>query len=370
MKIAFINGSLSWGGLELNQVKNALWMQESGHDVIVFGQLRSRTEEFCIENNLKFIPILPHKKYYDFSAANRLRKLLKKFEIEHVVIRHVNDMSLCALAKYWGNSKFKLHYFMEMQLGVSKRNLLHTLRFSQLDTWNTPLPWLKSQVLNKTRYNPSQVTEIPSAVDTSQFIQDFSKSSARKLLGIDSDALILGIAGRFDPQKGQLLLLKAIKNHLNRPIEVLFLGETTYNEGNAYFDELKDFILREGMSTQIYFRPFRKDIEVFYKAIDAFVMASKAESIGMVTIESMLSGTPVIGSNSGGTRELLQDGKKGFLFEPENPESLGAAIEIFCQNPSKFTELELRESVIHFDKKRVIPQIEKRFTQTTSKKFS
>lgn len=370
MKIAFINGSLSWGGLELNQVKNALWMQESGHDVIVFGQLRSRTEEFCIENNLKFIPVLPHKKYYDFSAANRLRKLLKKFEIEHVVIRHVNDMSLCALAKYWGNSKFKLHYFMEMQLGVSKRNLLHTLRFSQLDTWNAPLPWLKSQVLNKTRYNPSQVTEIPSAVDTSQFIQDFSKSSARKLLGIDSDALILGIAGRFDPQKGQLLLLKAIKNHLNRPIEVLFLGETTYNEGNAYFDELKDFILREGMSTQIYFRPFRKDIEVFYKAIDAFVMASKAESIGMVTIESMLSGTPVIGSNSGGTRELLQDGKKGFLFEPENPESLGAAIEIFCQNPSKFTELELRESVIHFDKKRVIPQIEKRFTQTTSKKFS
>ena len=58
-------------------------------------------------------------------------------------------------------------------------------------------------------------------------------------------------------------------------------------------------------------------------------MASKAETFGMVTIESMAAGTPVIGSNAGGTPELLDDGKRGILFETMNAESLSEAIKHF-----------------------------------------
>ncbi len=358
---------MSWGGLEMNQLKNALWMRERGNEVFVFGIVRSRTEVFCTENNLDFISILTHRKYYDFSAATRLRSLLKEKEIEHVIIRHVNDMSVCALAKFWGKSRFKLHYFMEMQLGVKKRNLLHTLRFGQLDTWSCPLEWLKTQVETMTKVNKNKIVFIPTATDTEQFSKTMSKDEARKLLNIETEKLLLGIAGRFDPQKGQLLLLRALANHAKSDVEVLFLGETTYNEGNSYFDELQDFILKNNLSTRIYFRPFRKDIEVFYKAIDAFVMASKAESIGMVTIESMASGTPVIGSNAGGTVELLENGNNGFLFTSEDPKALGEIIDAFAKNSTCFSANQLQESVSAFNKIKVLPLIENRLMYTAKK---
>ena len=87
-------------------------------------------------------------------------------------------------------------------------------------------------------------------------------------------------------------------------------------------------------------------------------MASKAETVGMVTLESLASNTPVIGSNAGGTIELLQNGKLGYLFEPENSESLAHEISCFLKKEKKWLDHELEQSIAKFDHQRVIQQIE------------
>jgi glycosyltransferase involved in cell wall biosynthesis len=121
-----------------------------------------------------------------------------------------------------------------------------------------------------------------------------------------------------------------------------------------------DLIREAGLTDRVFVRPFRKDIAVFYKAIDAFVMASKAETFGMVTIEAMACGTPVIGSNAGGTPELLQFGKLGYLFEPLSANHLAAKIEAFIADPDRFESHVLQEAMQKFDHRRVCAMVEER----------
>jgi glycosyltransferase involved in cell wall biosynthesis len=358
MRIAYICGTESWGGLEMNQAKNALWMLQKGHSVLCLGLKDSKFQNYCAEHKIPFQVIKKHRKYYDFKAALSLRKLLQSNMIEHLILRDTRDMSVSVSAKFWGKTTFKVHYFMEMQLGVSKKNILHTIRFRLLDSWCCPLNWLKEQVEQKTYMPKNRIVVIPSGLDRGPFIGNIPQEEARKTLQLPQNKLIIGLAGRFDQQKGQLLLLHALNKLKNNEISILFLGEPTHNEGEEYHHKMTQFIIENNLQEQVFIRPFRKDIAVFYKAIDVFVMASKAETVGMVTLEALASNTPVIGSNSGGTMELLENGKLGYLFEPENSESLASEITTFSTNQKKWSNSELAESTEKFDHHIVTQQVE------------
>ncbi len=357
-RIGYICGSESWGGLEMNQWRNARWMKQRGHEVVVFGKAGSKLGSHCQQDQLTFVAVPSYKKYYDFTVARKLNRLLKEHRIDHLMVRDVRDMSVAALAKYWFSHPFKLHYFMEMQLGVNKRNLLHTLRFRQFDTWSCPLHWLQEQVKTKTRMPHDRIIHIPSGLELAPLQQPLSKEEARSLLDVPQQGILIGLAGRFDPQKGQLLLLEAAKQLSDQSFGIVFLGAPTHNEGESYHQEMLDLIETAGLSNRVFVRPFRNDIQTFYKAIDAFVMASKAETFGMVTIEAMACGTPVIGSNAGGTPELLQFGKLGYLFEPLSSDDLANKITNFLVEPQHFSHKQLQEAMQQFDHHKVCETIE------------
>lgn len=357
-RIGYICGSESWGGLEMNQWRNARWMKQRGHEVIVFGKAGSKLESHCQQDQLTFVAVPSYKKYYDFTVARKLNRLLKEHRIDHLMVRDVRDMSVAALAKHWFSHPFKLHYFMEMQLGVNKRNLLHTLRFRQFDTWSCPLHWLEEQVKTKTRMPHDRIIHIPSGLELAPLQQPLSKDEARSLLDVPQQGILIGLAGRFDPQKGQLLLLEAAKQLPGQSFGIVFLGAPTHNEGESYHQEMLDLIETAGLSDRVFVRPFRNDIHTFYKAIDAFVMASKAETFGMVTIEAMACGTPVIGSNAGGTPELLQFGELGYLFEPLSSDDLAAKLDDFLMNPELFPTEKLEQAMELFDHESVCEKVE------------
>ena len=362
MRIAYILGTESWGGLEMNQVKNALWMSERGHTVFVLGLKNSKAESFCIENKLTFLEIQKHRKYYDWRAAGQLNQLLTSHRVEHLILRDVRDMSVSVAAKKFSKGAFKVHYFMEMQLGVDKKNFLHTMRFRGLDTWSCPLKWLEEQVKGRTKMEHSKIVNIPSALATEQFKNAPVQSEARELLKLPKDKTLIGLAGRFDPQKGQLMLLHAFRELNDDNVDLVFIGQATMNEGNEYVQQINDFIEQNQLKNRVHLLPFRNDTEVFYAAIDAFVMGSKCETVGMVTLEAMATGTIVIGSNAGGTREILQEGKLGYLFEPENSHSLKEQLQAFTEKGYFVKPEELRESVARFDVKPVLDLVEARLT--------
>jgi glycosyltransferase involved in cell wall biosynthesis len=347
----------------MNQWRNALWMQERGHKVLILALKNSPIFKKAESSNIPVITIKKHRKYYDFGASFKLIRLLKSENVSHLIVRDTRDMSIAAMAKFWSfRFRFHLSYFMEMQLGVTKTNWLHTLRFSQFDLWSCPLAWLQSQVLSKTRFDFNKTVIIPSALDLSPFqavIKNTeNQKEARKLLDLPENATIIGLIGRFDPQKGQVLLLEAVDDCSNKEVCVCLLGEPTIGEGLSYFEKIEKTIAENQLQDRVFIRPYRDDIASFYKAIDVFVMASKAETFGMVTIEAMASGVPTIGSNAGGTPEILEYGKLGFLFEPLNALSLAKSIDDFLIHRDQISISILMETAKKYDHHQVCAAVE------------
>jgi len=343
----------------MNQWRNACWMKTRGHEVVVLCLQDSPIYQKSLASGLEVLAIRRHRKYYDYAAGIALSKLIRSAKISHLILRDTRDMSVSAIAKMVSfRHPFHLSYFMEMQLGVSKRNVLHTLRFSQLDLWSCPLVWLQQQVITHTRVDFSKTTVIPSGLELAPFQVNQSQESARKLMELPVNRKIIGLIGRFDPHKGQLLLLEALKQCKAESISICLLGEPTRNEGTAYFDQIQEMIRANHWEEIVFIRPFREDIPSFYHAIDVFVMASKAETFGMVTIEAMASGIPTIGSNAGGTPELLKQGKLGYLFTPLDATDLAKSIQTFLEAPNRFEAKILQSAAQVFDHHSVCLQVE------------
>ena len=359
-KLAYLCGSKSWGGLEMNQLRNAKWMQERGHSVVIYCQENSPIFEAATDFSIPVVAIEKHKRWYDFKAGKKLARLLDSKAVSHLVVRDPRDMSISVIAKRNTKSKIHLSYFMEMQLGVKKRSFLHTIRFSYFDLWSCPLFWLAKQVETKTFFNTRKMRVITSGLELKTLEKQASdKLTARKQLNLPENLLIFGLIGRFDPLKGQVLVLEALSKLTNKNIGVCFLGEPTKEADSEYLDLMHEICLKHKLEEKVFIRPFRKDIGTFFSAIDAFVMASKAETFGMVAIESMAFGIPVIASNAGGSPEILDSGKFGLLFESLNAESLADQMNHFIAFPNQFFKENLRAEAQKYDHNGVCEEVEK-----------
>lgn len=341
----------------MNQLRNASWMKERGHEVFLICRKNTPIEEAALTENLAVLNIRKHRKYYDFSAGKKLAALLESNRITHLIIRDTRDMSMSVIAKRKYSGKLHLSYFMEMQLGVNKKGLLHTLRFRELDIWSCPLNWLADQVRTMTKFDQKKIHVIPSAIDLSRFSGQTNQQEARELLDLPKEGIIIGLSGRFDPFKGHLLLLEAVYQLKRTDIYVCFLGEPTKGSDSTYIEAIHGKIKEYRLQERVFIRPFRKDIEIFYKAIDLFTMASKAETFGMVTIEAMASGTPVIASKSGGSPEILGFGEFGGLFESGNAQSLSQEIEKMLSN-STMNQANLKDAVMKYGHTAVCQKVE------------
>lgn len=350
-RLGYFCGTLSWGGLEMNHLKAAMWMKNRGHDVAVLAQRTSPIYVNAQQVSIETIAVRKHRKYYDIMAAWRLAKIIKDQQISHLLLRDTKDISVAVLAKRLSLSSFHISYFMAMQIGVPKRDLLHTLRYRGLDLWSCPLEGLAQQVKTMTRMPHDRIQVIPDGIELERFMNAPNQLDARNELRLPTETNIIGIIGRFDPQKRQLLLLEAFKLLKDQNLAICLLGEPTKGEKESedYLLEIQKEIIENGWENQIFIRPFRKDVEAFYAAIDVLVMASKAETFGMVTVEAMAAGKPVIASNAGGSPELLKNGQIGYLFETGNALSLAQKIEQWLNNTSRFSKKLLQEAAEHFD---------------------
>ena len=120
------------------------------------------------------------------------------------------------------------------------------------------------------------------------------------------------ISGMVSEAKGQKMALDAMKELMQKGYNDIHL----YIAGKGNTKQLEEEIA--SISENIHFLGYVKDMVKLREKIDVELVCSRAEAFGRVTVEAMMSEIPVIGSNSGGTGELIQDGINGFLFERGN----------------------------------------------------
>lgn len=327
---------MACGGLELNVLRIGEWLQSAGYPIVIFGEENSEVARRAAMAGLPFQHIFSKLKLLRPFAFLRLKLLVRRLKLRILVINTTRDITRAVMAKVLGGNRLKLLYLQHMQIGVDKKDLYHTWQYLHLDAWISPLPFLSRQVSTKTRMPRARVHEIPFGINLESFIEEKpEKAAARDLLGLPQNSIVAGVIGRLDPQKNQALLLHAAAPiiHAGVDLQILIVGTDTLDDDMQYGRELRELVLRLGISASVHFRPFRDDINMAYAALDIFTLTSQSESFGMVTIEAMAAGLPVIATRSGGTPELVDELSTGFLVDPADPTELETALRLLVEVP-------------------------------------
>jgi glycosyltransferase involved in cell wall biosynthesis len=328
----------------MNTVRYASWMKEVGFRVIVYGVRDTPFYRQCAMQGLDIRIVHRNKKYFDVLAA---RRLARQFQLDGVALiwfRDTRDMDTLGWAKRFSSRSFKLLYQQAMQFGVAKRDVFHTHRFRPIDAWVSTLGFLRDQVESATRFPKQRIHVVPLGVDSSRLrIGENIRSSARSYYGLKEDDFVFGILGRLDVLKGQHLAIDALFNlhKLARKAHLLIVGESTLNEGDEYAKQLRIMVSQYDLEAFVHFHPHSNEVFQFYHAIDVFMLCSKGETFGTVTIEAMANGLAIIGTNSSGTPEILDGGKCGVLVDADDNSAWPQAMMAMIDQPEAARELGL-----------------------------
>jgi glycosyltransferase involved in cell wall biosynthesis len=194
----------------------------------------------------------------------------------------------------------------------------------------------KAIVANSHAMKADYIRQIGDAMDRIQVVHNGTEVEAdqegpdmRRQLGIEADAVVVGVSSRLAPCKGQEEFLRAAARVLEQAPATWFVvaGDDSIEDGNrGYQDRLKALAVSLGIAHRVKFLGFCDDMAPVYRTIDIAVDAAWEEAFGMVVIEPMVYGKPVIATNAGGIREIIDSGRTGLLVQPKNVEALSEAI--------------------------------------------
>lgn len=200
-------------------------------------------------------------------------------------------------------------------------------------------PQDKQDLINYYSAPEERIAVIPCGFSKDEF-NPVSKAHSRKKLGLDPDELIILQLGRMVARKGidNVIRATSLLCESNLRVRLLVVGgdfELAEISDNAELQRLKSIVEKEGITHAVTFtgRKDRDILRYYYSAADIFVTTPWYEPFGITPLESMACGTPVIGSNVGGIKYSVEDGKTGFLVPPENAEALAACMRTLFADP-------------------------------------
>ena len=186
-----------------------------------------------------------------------------------------------------------------------------------------------------------------------------------KILKKKTNSFNILLAGNITEGKGQLKVLQSIQPILknNSKVKVFIAGGIGNKE---YYKKIQNYISKNKLKKNVIFLGLVKDMNDLRKKMHIGIVSSDMEAFGRVTIEGMLSGMIMIGTNIGGTSELIKDGKTGFLLDTKLQEII-PLINKIIENYDEYYELLLNafEYALSYTKGNCAKEILKIIEKTT-----
>ncbi len=159
---------------------------------------------------------------------------------------------------------------------------------------------------------------VPSGVDVGRFDPDRlpSPGDCRRGLGLPADGPLIGIVGRLQAWKGIATVVKALPQvRRDHPAARLVVVGGPHGSEPGHLDELRAMAKKAGIADAVTFTGAvpHGDVPRYMQACDVLVHASRLEPFGIVVIEAMALGKPIVAANSGGPRYTVTDGVDGML---------------------------------------------------------
>ena len=164
-----------------------------------------------------------------------------------------------------------------------------------------------------------------------------SDKSTRASLGLSPASFVVGIVGQISPRKGQETLIRAFATFVSECPEaqghLLVVGAAMFNRDHEYAASLHSLARDLQIEDRVHFLGLRKDVAALLRTLDLLVLNSTIEPLALVILEAMLEGTPVLATDSGGCREIIEHGVNGHLIPVADQTALEKALAELYQDP-------------------------------------
>lgn len=181
----------------------------------------------------------------------------------------------------------------------------------------------------------SKIKTIYNGLDLSRFRRKGKGQSLREEFKIRPHTKVIGLMGQPLPEKGHRYFVEAAAEVLKTDPDVKFLiiGHVYFD---AYHQELLGLVKKLNLESEIFFTGWRSDIPSVYESLDILAhVRITPEPAALVLMEAMAMGVPVVASKTGGTSELILDGKTGILIPPRDSHALAQAVKHLINNPER-----------------------------------
>jgi glycosyltransferase involved in cell wall biosynthesis len=320
--------SPSLGGLELYCLKTAHQLGLREHKVFLWLAEGSRMLRHPLADSLE-VRTFSQPYRFDPLFCRQARNFVKSNSVDVIHLHRSRDLASFTLCRQPPRV-----LTLQIESRLPKRDLYHRFVYARLDRLLTITERMKGFANEALPVKPDRVHTLHYGIDAVGFRSAAeARHSVREAWGISGDALLIGLVGRLEESKGQDVLLRSFASlHHDFPdARLLFAGEPP-PEKEGYDLKLKYYTGELGISDRVHFAGFHQNIADVYAALDICVLASREEAFGLVLLEAMASGLPLIATNAGGVPEIVQDGISGLLVPPGDVGALSNALKPLIQN--------------------------------------
>jgi len=326
------------------------------HKLAVYSHLPDfacNLENFRKQNNLRYDLVFSH-----YWLSGWVGEYLQCWwDVPHVMVFHT--LGAVKNAVDIGEDEPELRLETERDLA---RNCHHIIATTEKE---------KKELVLHYGASPDRISVIPCGVNLELF-QPVDKETAKQQLGFDDDKVILFV-GRIEPLKGVDRLLKTMTYLQNGQLpRLVIIGGDEHSQYEVKrLQRLSRDLHIEGSVTFSGLIKHEK-LPYFYSAANVCVIPSYYESFGMVALESIACGTPVVATDVGGLKSVIHQGDTGYIVMDNAPPHLADKIALLLSKPSPDTEsaLSIRASVTGFSWSNIARAINKECREIVANYFA
>jgi glycosyltransferase involved in cell wall biosynthesis len=276
---------------------------------------------------------------FSFEVLAGVRQLVRLIRKRNIALVHTNTNTILA-SPFAARLTRVPHIWSIHELMVEPatvRGALHYMipRFSTRVV--TVSQAVREHMLKDAAKFADRFTFVRGAIDVEPFLNAEGRARVRAEWGVRDDEVLIGMAGRVTRWKGQSIFVQAAKLIAERHPEAKFAAVGgVFDTEKFYMDRFRKEVQEAGLENKLIINDFRADMPDVFAAFDILVLPSiLPEPFGLVVIEAMASGKPVVATAPGGPSETVVDGETGFLVPPSEASAIARALEVLLADPQK-----------------------------------
>ena len=329
LKLLMTEASLNWGGQQYRLVREALWLRERGHEVLVVCGETSKLSAH-LERNAPGFPVEKIRSWGGPRAFLRLAGIIRRWRPDVIHTRSGLDST-------WGS----LFHFAGWPV-VRSRHMTIPARVLARDTVGYRLGcrriiaaahFIKRDLIARVGVSDSRIDVVGEGANLEEFHPGLDGGGFRAEFKIPPKSPLFGVIAMMRPEKGQRIFINAAAKVLKSAPDARFV--IVGGGGGPYVDKLYEKIGRKfpWAPSTVTITGYRQDVSQVMAALDVVVVPSLHDAQTIVIPEAFAAAKPVIASRVGGIPELVTHEENGLLVEPADNDALASAMIRLLANP-------------------------------------